>query len=122
MLLGVYSDSVLVVTSFPQEISLQAMLTVMSPVDFPFKKLIIRAYHDEHEIYVDHVSPKSLAAFPDLPSVQGYDADVINVFRVIGVLQLGPVNVTKPGTIRVRIETESEIIPAGAIDLLDVKS
>lgn len=114
--IGVY-DSDLYVPGLPITLpTFSVFVTVSSPTDMPIKKMIIRLYYGENVIAEAPVPDAELSdAFSEVSDSQFQDNDVMQVFRFTLAINISPFVIEKEGNLRVRVETDSEVLPGGAL-------
>jgi hypothetical protein len=113
LLLGVYPD-ILYVPQFPATLDIKAMINVTTPSSQPFIKMVIHGlYNDDVVARLD--TDYSNLETEDLSPAKSDHPDIVPVVRFSCMLRIGPHIVNEPGALRIRVETESEVIPAGAL-------
>lgn len=115
--IGVYSTEMFV-PALPLTLpTFSALVTVSSPVDMPLKRLIVRLWYGDDVIAEAFLPEGELEAhFGAAPKTDdSFSGDSFQVFRSMVVINIAPFTLDKEGILKVRVETESEIIPAGAI-------
>lgn len=117
LIVGLFGDF-LAIPKFPATVSLKCLVTLVTPFDRPFERLALRAYHDDkvlNEIVVPSerlgTRSKMSSPFHDLKGVSR-----VAIFRA--AFHIDFLEILEPGALRVRAETESEVIPCGALPLL----
>lgn len=110
---GVYGNE-LFVSEVPQLIpSLHCVISCMTPASDPFKRIKVKVYLDDEQLTDrEFMGDDSPIAEADLGE------DVGQVFKPTFFLSLPPFVISKPGTLRVRVESEREILRAGTLSLL----
>lgn len=102
MMIGCYLDS-LVVDSFPQSLSRFCIYArATTPVEHPFRKLIVRAYLDDKMIAETSISELELEKVSSLPQPERLKSRTFHL-----AMSITPLEVTGPGEIRVEAETEA---------------
>lgn len=115
-LMGIYGGD-LYVASMPATLpKLCLIIKVVTPADDPFSKLTVRVLQDdrtllEQPIDVSHVSPAP-ALVADLQ-----DDDLSPVLNLNSIVQFSPFQASGPCLLRVRVETEREVLKAGILQI-----
>lgn len=117
--IGVYSSE-MYVPSLPLTLpTFTAFVTFQTPDDMPLSKLIVRLVYGE-DIIAEAVFPESeLEAHFSVPPEPSTDPEpgAFRVFRSSIGMTMAPFVIDKEGILKVRVETESEIVPGGAITI-----
>lgn len=126
LVVGMYGES-LVVPAFPVTLpTLCAVITIATPVKQPFKQLAVRLHLDDGLIAEMIVQGGDLGQVAELSPLDQQaepvdTEDAARVWKSRMVVNLSPFMIEKPGLLRVRIESESEIIPGGALRIEAIK-
>ncbi len=117
--IGVY-DSDLYVPSLPFTLpTFSVLVTISSPVDMPLRRMIIRLYYGDNLLSEAPIPEAELdSLFGGVSEGQIEDTEVLSVLKVFRwavVLNISPFTIEEEGNLRVRVETDSEILPGGAL-------
>ncbi|WP_313493708.1 hypothetical protein [Stenotrophomonas sp.] len=122
LIVGMYGDS-LTVPSFPCQLpDLRLMITMTSPIEVPFESAEIRVSFDREVLMTMSLDDPSTPDMSVGPSDEDVSAGVMRVHHMTAFMVLESVNIEKPGNLLVRIQTESELIPAGALYVSEAES
>lgn len=117
LVVGMYGEN-LIVPAFPVTLpTFCAIITVCTPLNQPFQQLAVRLNLDDEMIAEIVVPEDALAQVSEdrVGEKPGESEDAARVWKSRMMLNLSPLVIEKPGLLRVRIESESEIIPGGAL-------
>ncbi len=127
--IGMYND-ILAFESYPHRTSLKLMITVVSPLERPFKRLAFRAYHGERVVFAEDIPDEVLKqaeseAASESVRAPNYGKDwestvPIHQFRLF--FTIPPFEITQASALRIRVETEAETLAAGALALQSIES
>ncbi len=118
MFWGVYIDELLVPKLPVLLPRLAIWTTILTPWSRPFGRMVLRIYKDDQVVASSEVDDAALAegAIARQGREIGVDAhETAQIARV--AVTLSPVLIEKEGWIRIRIETESEVLRGGALRL-----
>lgn len=116
-LVGCYGD-VLLVDSFPTYLpQLCIHLSVWTPNDQLFRTLLYRVYHDANIVHEDFVEMSEInESRVENPGIAREEAKgAVARFYARRIFRFTPFLIESPGALRVRVQTEQEVLPAGGL-------
>lgn len=118
LVVGMYGSELVVNQQAPVLLpSLVLFIRAKTTVDQPFRKFTTRVWFDDELVTETAVDEASLNAAAAKLSEDSAPDSENRVHMMQAIARMSPFPILRSGTLRVRVETESEILKAGALTI-----